>query len=310
MPHQIMPQKKSSDQNLPEEARENLAKSENALRTLRLTKRREKKEAQRRRLGQRKIKRRPAAKITLAGGKTEHRPSEMRYKYVTSTGAPAVCGAQKRKKNGGGTCQMPAGWGTKHPGTGACKYHGGSSPTHLRKSWNDELDRLLGTEFEIDPLNALLWLIRIAAGDVLFWQREILHLQNEAQQNGLRPVEALKEDTIVGEQLILAGRKYEQAQERLAKHSKQAFDAGVTERMVRAAEIYGELISKLLQNVIHDLVDTNPDLSPQLKMRLHERAAVVIPQRLMELDQTGNSNHGTNGDQPLPIIEHKQLSRT
>lgn len=305
-----MPQKKSSDKTISEEARENLAKSENALRTIRLATRRKKRAEKQQKLGKRKITKRPVAKINLGGKKTELRPSKMRYAHVTASGAPATCGAKKKQKNGGGTCQMPAGWGTPHPGTGACKYHGGSVPTHLKKSWNTELDRLLGTEFEIDPLNALLWLIRIAAGDVLFWQREILHLQQQAQEQGLRPVEALKEDTIMGEQLILAGRKYEQAQERLAKHSKQAFDAGVTERMVRAAEIYGELISKLLQNVVYDLVDSNPDISPTLKAKLHERAAIVIPQRLMELDQGGTANRGTNGDQPLPIIEHKQLSVT
>lgn len=35
----------------------------------------------------------------------------------------AICGA--RKRNGEGVCQLPAGWGTDHPGTGRCKLHGG-----------------------------------------------------------------------------------------------------------------------------------------------------------------------------------------
>lgn len=42
---------------------------------------------------------------------------------------PRHCGAPKRQ--GGGTCTRPAGWGTPHPGIGRCKLHGGSTPTHV-----------------------------------------------------------------------------------------------------------------------------------------------------------------------------------
>jgi hypothetical protein len=35
-----------------------------------------------------------------------------------------TCGAKTR---GGGSCQQRAGWGTKHPGEGRCKLHGGKS---------------------------------------------------------------------------------------------------------------------------------------------------------------------------------------
>ena len=37
-----------------------------------------------------------------------------------------LCGA-KRTKRGGEPCKQPAGYGTDHPGQGACKYHGGCS---------------------------------------------------------------------------------------------------------------------------------------------------------------------------------------
>ena len=37
-----------------------------------------------------------------------------------------LCGGQRRK--GAGPCTRPAGWGTPHPGIGACKLHGGTTP--------------------------------------------------------------------------------------------------------------------------------------------------------------------------------------
>src|SRR4030095_1066142 len=59
------------------------------------------------------------------------------------------------KKSGGGKCLMPAGGGRGDNGVGRCKWHGGRSPTHQKRAWNLELNRMLGEEFEIDPINAL-----------------------------------------------------------------------------------------------------------------------------------------------------------
>jgi hypothetical protein len=36
-----------------------------------------------------------------------------------------ICG--RNRKHGRGPCTRPAGWGTDHPGEGACKLHGGNS---------------------------------------------------------------------------------------------------------------------------------------------------------------------------------------
>jgi hypothetical protein len=36
-----------------------------------------------------------------------------------------TCGRTTRQ--GGEPCELPAGWGTDHPGEGACKHHGGAS---------------------------------------------------------------------------------------------------------------------------------------------------------------------------------------
>ena len=40
-------------------------------------------------------------------------------------GKDKICG--RNRKQGRGQCNRPAGWGTDHPGDGACKLHGGNS---------------------------------------------------------------------------------------------------------------------------------------------------------------------------------------
>ena len=45
---------------------------------------------------------------------------------VTRDPNKPLCGA-KRTKRGGTPCKHPAGYGTDHPGQGACKFHGGCS---------------------------------------------------------------------------------------------------------------------------------------------------------------------------------------
>src|SRR5580765_6107524 len=87
-----------------------------------------------------------------------------------------------KPKQAGGKCLMPAGWGTDHKGIGRCKMHGGTSITHRKQAWGIQLNRQLGEEFEIDPINALMWLIRLAAGDVQYWRKEIAVLQLEAEE--------------------------------------------------------------------------------------------------------------------------------
>lgn len=54
----------------------------------------------------------------------------------------ATCGAAKRS---GGTCTQTAGWGTPHPGVGACKLHGGSTPSGVKAAAVTQAKELLGT---------------------------------------------------------------------------------------------------------------------------------------------------------------------
>lgn len=81
------------------------------------------------------------------------------------------CGRNKRQ--GVGTCTRPAGWGTDHAGVGACKLHGGATPTHAVSAQKEVARReieaavdILGATPITDPLRALQQL----AGEVVMWK--------------------------------------------------------------------------------------------------------------------------------------------
>ena len=49
-----------------------------------------------------------------------------------------MCGA---KKENGERCRAFAGQGTSHPGIGACKFHGGSTPSHEKAAVEREITK-------------------------------------------------------------------------------------------------------------------------------------------------------------------------
>lgn len=70
------------------------------------------------------------------------------------------CGAEKR---GGGHCTQAAGWGTDHPGIGACKLHGGCTPNHRKAAEIVRVEREAacqlraeGYEPTVNPVEELL----------------------------------------------------------------------------------------------------------------------------------------------------------
>lgn len=165
-------------------------------------------------------------------------------KHAKATGAP-LCGAKKRK---GGRCGMGAGWGTNHPGTGRCKLHGGSTPNHVKSAIGDEYRKLLGKELEINPFDALLWVIRIRAGEVKWLTERINELDEKDWV----------ESSIVGKQFHLYARERQAAMNDLARFSQMAISLGIAERSVRLAEQYGETLARLIKGILEEL-----DLSPQ-----------------------------------------------
>jgi hypothetical protein len=150
------------------------------------------------------------------------------------------CGAKKRA---GGKCTLAAGWGTSHPGSGACKFHGGAAPNHVKAAAKNELRKLLGVEKEMNPFEAIMWCIRIRAGEVEWLSKKLADLEEKHWV----------EDTLVGKQFHLYARERQAAMGDLVRFSQIAISMGIAERYVRLAEVYGHTIAKLIEGVLNEL---------------------------------------------------------
>jgi hypothetical protein len=165
--------------------------------------------------------------------------------------AVPLCGA--RKKNGE-LCRAFAGQGTDHsgvPGT-RCKYHGGATKSHKTHAVITQAKARaarLGEPYEMEPVEALLWMVNLSAGQVRYLGEELASL------NG---------DRLDGEHLIMQ-RLWDQERDRLARISKAAVDAGVSERAIILAERTGAAIADVLRAVFGD---------PELRLTARQRDAL------------------------------------
>jgi len=136
------------------------------------------------------------------------------------------CGA--RKKQGEGTCQQTAGWGTDHPGFGRCKLHGGCTPDHRNAATEERARRELA-RLNLPPVeDPLTELARIAA-EVVAWKdaiggkvNELTSLRYEADQGGeqLRSEVALWERALDRCERFLTAMARLNIDERLARISE------------------------------------------------------------------------------------------
>lgn len=191
-------------------------------------------------------------------------PPETRKNYKPPKKKVVVCGAKKRI---GGHCNMVAGWGTPHPGIGKCKFHGGSVPSHVKAAAKAEYRLLLGTPMEINPLDAIIWCIKIRAGEVQ-WLTDRMHQLDEKYW---------VEDTMVGKQFHLYARERQHAMADLARYSQMAISLGIAERAVKLAETYGEMLANYTKHILEDLW-------PHLDEEGKAKAPMIVRQHLIALD--------------------------
>jgi hypothetical protein len=213
-----------------------------------------------------------------------------------------TCGAQGGRLRDGRRCSRAAGWGTDHPGTGRCANHGGKDPTPTRSTrtrhQQKQIDRanralpsdhntvvvdknapknlndakqLLGIPVEMNPMDALMWCVRLTAGEIVWYSDRMQELREDQWI----------EDTFVGKQLHMYARNRTVSIDRLAKYSKWAVDSGIAERAMRLAEAYGEQLYQLLHGVLLDL-----DLTPHQR----QRAPEIITRHLMQLERKNLTN--------------------
>ena len=166
---------------------------------------------------------------------------------------PGKCNARGRS---GSLCGLSAGWGTKHPGIGACKLHGGSMPNHMIKAQREIVKReaeSLGLSIEQDPATAIINLVWRCVGDLTFYSSKVAQeelLQVEVGPNGSKKLSAHPWTVL-----------YHQAEDRLAQVSQAALRAGVEERKVRLAERDAQTIFTAIQSSLAQLGMNDSDMS-------------------------------------------------
>jgi len=130
----------------------------------------------------------------------------------------------------------------------------------------------MGAPLDIEPHDALIWCVRVAAGEVGYCSSRIAELdeasalmpsqsivdrplkeESGAESATLRSTETRTDNMA---QLHVWIRARQDATDRLARYSKMALDAGVAERAIRLAEGYGEVLARMLTGVFADLVLT------------------------------------------------------
>lgn len=178
------------------------------------------------------------------------------------------CDASKRA--GDGTCTRPAGWGTDHPGYGACKLHGGNTASHRVRSQRDAAAAqaatavaTYGLPVTVDPRDALLEEVHRTAGAVQWLESRVRELAPDDITWGATKRE---ESTMFGTSEEQAARVsiwvqlYQQERKHLVDVCKAAAAAGIEERRVQLAEQQGELLANVISGILDDLSLT-PDQS-------------------------------------------------
>jgi hypothetical protein len=215
-------------------------------------------------------------------------PNPTMDRVVTADGVPA-CGAVKRQAVG--RCMKRRGWGTEHVGYGRCKLHGGNSPAGakaaLTERMNEELATVtrtvMGTAIDVDPMDALVWCVRITAGEVAYATYKVEQLT--PQDEIVTPVQTLdreggritQEVTTFPEELNLWIKIRQSSVDRLARFSKMAIDAGVAKRQLELAEEAGDALAASLRLVLDGLA-LSPEqerLAPDLVRSALERLEIA-----------------------------------
>lgn len=179
------------------------------------------------------------------------------------------CGARKTDGSGD-TCGNEAGYGTDHIGVGACKWHGGATESGKKRAATLLAARVIGGyagEVDIDPVDGILWCVRMAAGEIAHINQYAALLSANDDVDDEHHFASIKLQRLMMERA--------KATDRLAKYSKAALDANVAERQVRIAEGYGQILASLLSAVFEDL-----ELTPAQR----RMAPIIAERRLLEIE--------------------------
>lgn len=200
---------------------------------------------------------------------------------IPENGLPGKCNAKTRsvtaKAKMNYLCKNDSGYGTTHPGVGCCKYHGGTTASHILNVQRKLLAMAVKTYGlpvdGITPEDALLGELERTAGAVRWLQERISEMdpealvwgRHQAKQMGLRQlsedgheelVEAMGRDLY--EITLQAGISawldlYLRERTHLTKIAAIAIKAGLEERKIGLAERQGAQLRTVLSAVFSEL---------------------------------------------------------
>lgn len=176
-----------------------------------------------------------------------------------TTPDPRHCGG-KLSKGKPGTCRRPAGWGTKHPGVGKCKLHGGSTPSSnkaaLVKIAKAEAAKY-ATPIDMGPAESLLAELARTHGWISFFETQVGELRAQDLVWGKTRHKVGGEDygsTSEAKPSIWFTLLQEQR-----KHLVAVVDSctrsGVAEHMMRLAEDQGRMVAGVIQRSFAAMLD-------------------------------------------------------
>jgi len=227
-----------------------------------------------------------------------------------------VCGAVTQVLNPQGLwwgaavpiCMMPAGASNELGRYGRCDAHNGirydAQVAALSKLGIREARRVLksmGEPVDINPVEALLYLVQEAAGNVAFLGARVQDLGFDL----VGPVYSLTRDgdpVQTSEDVLAIVKLYNDERDRLARVSKIALDAGVEERTVRVLEEQATTLVHVIRAVLDNL---------GLSTEVRQRALALVSQELRRLDhlETSGTVEGrvvdvTPSTTPVPPTRH------
>jgi hypothetical protein len=148
---------------------------------------------------------------------------------------------------------------------------------------------VMGLPVEMEPTDALLWCVAIAAGEVQYLSGRVAELTDEEligrpttltheRGRGERGRKDLRTTQGGPHQLHLLVVERQKAVDRLARFAKMAIDAGVAERQVRLAEAQAGMLAALITGVMEDIGATKKQMS-LLESRLPSRLLALEASR-------------------------------
>lgn len=173
---------------------------------------------------------------------------------MTGAGGRRPHGKCGRITKSGGSCQRPAGWGTDHPGSGACKMHFGNSPSGITKAAREQLDRDLNGLLERlgapEPVANPLLRLRILAGEIDQWL--------DVCRSKVRSLEGhfTIETFAQGEQIRAIVREYTLALERAVKVHADIVRLNIDDRLVAVEEAHLVMLAHVVGVMLDEVVPT------------------------------------------------------